>query len=106
MVQVNHLPGSHEHIDNSRKESKMSDKIKNLPDTIKVVAPLVNGEQYLRSLPFPARGPYSDGYGGCLYAITTKVAVIKAYNRARGRKRLAIELAVGVISYDEFVASF
>ena len=60
---------------------------------MKIWAPLINGEQWLRCLP-PMKGiegPYSSGYGGQLYAIISEENARAAYNKARGHNRKLIK---------------
>ncbi|KRT69381.1 MAG: hypothetical protein XU15_C0011G0063 [candidate division NC10 bacterium CSP1-5] len=66
-----------------------------MADTIKIYAPLVNGAQWIHSLP-PMKGiegPYSDGayVGARLYAVISKKNAIAAYKRARGKNRRIIK---------------
>ena len=69
-----------------------------LPDPVRIEAPLVNGEQWLRNFPINLKmeGPYSSGYGGTLYALAKKADVVKAYSRARGWKRKLLAEVLGI----------
>jgi len=69
---------------------------KSLPQKIQIGGPLVNGETYLRSLPFPAKGPFSRGYGLPLYATASREDVLAAYAKARGSKRAEIALILNI----------
>lgn len=70
-------------------------------EAVKIEAPLINGESFLRNLPFPAEGPYSSSYGGALYALATKGDVVQAHSKARGRNRTEIEWLVGLATDEE-----
>jgi hypothetical protein len=78
----------------------MSPKTKdlNLPDVVKIYAPLINGEQWLRNFPvsLSMEGPYSSRHG-TLYVTARKEDVIKAYARARGQNREFLARALGLI---------
>ena len=84
----------------------LSEISKKLPAAVRINAPLINGEQYLRGLPFRAEGPYSSGYGTPLYALARREDILAAYRSARGRSRAEIALAIGAISEDTFNSSW
>lgn len=74
----------------------------NLPERVRIDAPLINGEQYLRDLNLNMAGPFSTGYGGALYATCDREYFLSVYARSRGARRADLAYAVGAIDDSEY----
>jgi hypothetical protein len=63
-----------------------------MSEEIKIWAPLINGESWLRNLGIPGlKGPYSSSYGGRLYATIRRKDAVAAFKKARGYRRALIK---------------